>query len=274
MDWLLARPDLAEVPEQFHALYSREGDEGDFTLDPSIAGLVNDRATLNRTVAAVRKERDEAKATNGALKAAGFENVDAVTARITELEEQATKGANADEIVAKRLAEVNEKHARELAAKDESLSKATTRLNDELMGRQVSEAITATNAVPEALRPILRERLRIVEEDGKQIVQAIGDDGEPVYGSDGKPMGAKAFAEKLRAEETYGFAFKADPKSGGGGTGNNPAKGGGGPNPFVVKDGQRPNMTLIGQALKDNPARAKAQAAAANFDLSPFLGAE
>lgn len=258
--------DLESVPEKYRVLYSRDGDEGDFTLDDGVAGLATSVANLNRTNRTIRTERDAAFKVTKAMKDAGFETWDDVTTRIGELETQASKGAGAEEQVARVRADLEQTHARQMQEKDDRVQTLTNQLQSQIVGRAALEAISEEKGKPKLLLPVLSQRLRMVEEEGQFRAQVVGDDGQPILDGRGGELSIKGYVAKLKADPDYGDAFEA---SGNNGSGSNPGQqrggGNGGPNPFAK---ETRNLTEAQNLIATKPDHARALAQQAGYPVT------
>lgn len=265
MDWKTTVASLDEVPEQYRSFYSREGDEGDYTLaDEGISSLLNSIKNLNTTVRNIRNESKGATTLAGSLKAAGFETWDDVKARLDELETEANKAAGAEDRVARVKQDLEASHAVKLQEKDQRLSLLESKLGEQIVGRATLEAITEEKGKPKLLSPIVERRIKMVEEDGEFVARVIGPDGQPMLDGQGNYLSIRGYVSKLKADPDYGDAFEA---SGNNGTGSNPSspKGTGGVNPF---DPKTKNLTAAQELISTNPERARALAQQAGHPVN------
>ena len=256
---------LEDVPEEFRGLYSREGDQGDFKVNPAIGALSTSIANLNTTNRTIRGERDAARKITAAMTKGGFETWEDVQTRIAELETQANQKAGAEEQVARVKADLEATHARQKQESDGIIQSLRTTLEEQIIGRASLEAINEEKGKPKLLNPIVRQRLRMVEEDGKFRVQVIGDDGQPMLDGNGGELTIKGYVNKLKADPDYGDAFEP---TGNNGTGSNPNGHKGGPtgdNPFKA---ETRNLTKQQELIQTNPDRARALAQAAGVAVN------
>lgn len=259
---------LEGVPEEYRGLYS-ETDEGKFQLDEALARRLSGGANAAKALRDERANVSNLKRQLQAFKALG-ETPEAVQERIDEAEAKAGNSADREEIEAaiQRRFEAKEKTLNnQIAELKEELQGTREESDREFLGREIADAISTTNAIPTALRPILRERIRITREDGQRSVVVLDDEGQPAIGANGETLSVKAYAEKLRANEDYGFAFKASTPSGAGTGGGQKGPRGRhtGPNPF---DPKTRNLTEQGRLRKENPDRARALAREAGLEVN------
>lgn len=82
------------------------------------------------------------------------------------------------------------------------------------------KAIKSLNGDIDLLLPHVRPRLAVIENNGKDIVVALDDDGQPDYADDGDYANAEFFVKKNLVTR-FPTAFKGAASSGGGGAGGN-----------------------------------------------------
>lgn len=254
---------LDGVPEEFRSLYS-QGDDGKFTLAPKLAEKLGNGAGAARALRTERTAKTAAERALAAFKAIG-ETPEAITQRIAELEDEANKASGAEERVARVRTDLEKTFGTQLAAAQTELETERNGRDREYLARVHSDIIAQADGIPHALGPILRERSRIKRgDDGARSVIFVDENGEEVTNGQGDPIAPKAYAEKLKADEAYGFAFKPSGAKGSG-TNPNPHRGTPGVNPFH-KDTL--NRTEQGNLIKTNPERARALAQQAGVPVT------
>ena len=70
-DLTIPEADLSSVPENFQSLYSRDGDEGDYTLNPDLAKRIADLGALDTTMQNLRSRENALTKENKAFKRIG-----------------------------------------------------------------------------------------------------------------------------------------------------------------------------------------------------------
>lgn len=127
----------------------------------------------------------------------------------------------------KLRAQMNEKHAAELKARDDQLAKMRATLERYLVNSTATAEIAKLKGVPDLLLPHVQRNVR-VEPDGDdwrvKVVDAKGD--ERVNGK-GEPLTIADLVAEMRQSEVFGRAFEASGKTGSG----TPANGSGGSRP-------------------------------------------
>lgn len=246
---------LDGVPDEFHALYSPDAD-GKFILAPKLAEKLGNGAGAAKALRTERAAKTAAERALAAFKAIG-ETPDAISAQIAELEETANKASGAEDRVAKVRTDLEKTFGAQISTLQTELDTERKRGDADFVARVHADIIAQTDGISHALGPILRERSRIKRaEDGTRAVVFVDESGEEVTNGQGDPIHPKAYGEKLKATEEYGFAFKASGKSGSG-SNPNPHRGPGGKNPFH-KDSK--NLTEAQELIRTNPDRARALA--------------
>jgi hypothetical protein len=89
----------------------------------------------------------------------------------------------------------------------------------------------------------VRQKLAVIDDNGKEIVVALGDDGKPAT-KDGKYVQAKGVVETFKSDQKWAGAFEGSNQSGysiPNGNRNGSANGAAS-NPYMVKEGEKPNF--------------------------------
>jgi hypothetical protein len=248
---------LDEVPEEFKGLYTEA--DGKFTLNAKLVVKIGQgtgaKIGLDRERLTVASLKEKLRA----FKAIG-ETPEALQQRITELEEAATASPDKQAIEA-TIARRYEAKITTLTNENTELRTQVTTVRGEsdadFLNNEIASAIAASDALPNALRPILRERARVERDDqGVRRLVVRDDKGEEVLTPRGEPVTSLVtYASLLKTNDEYGFAFKAVGTSGGGSNPNHQRQGGGGAkNPF---DPKTLNLTEAQALITSNPGRAK-----------------
>jgi len=258
---------LDPVPEEFRGLYTEK--EGKFVLHGKLAAKLNAGTGAHN---ALRTERDTVKTLKtqlAAFKAIG-ETPEAITDKMHQLEEDATKSpdkAAIEATISKRYETKEATLNNRIKDLESSLANRTRESDQDFLSREIADAISASNAIPAALRPVLREHVRVERDDnGERRLVITGDDGSEVLTGRGEPItSVKVFAEYLKGKEDFGFAFKASGNSGAG-TAPNGGKGTpSGVNPF---DEKTLNLADAQELISSNPNRARELAKAAGYPVN------
>ncbi len=201
------------------ALYVQDGDK--FKLDVDVPQPEDTSGLKN----ALQAERKIASALDKKVK--GWEKLGKSPDEIQELIEaqeaqnrsQAEKRGEFDKI----LAQVNEKHATALKAKEETVAQMRKRLESELVDSKAIAAIAAAKGKTKLLLPLVKNQLRV---DENFNVVVLGADGEtPKVNDKGEPLTINDLVNEMRASEDFGAAFEGSGQSG---SGTRPTNGSGG----------------------------------------------
>jgi len=64
--------------------------------------------------------------------------------------------------------------------------------------------------------PILKQRIKVVDSDGKLVVKVLEENGDPSINKDGEPLSISALVKSLKDDEAFAGAFNSSGLSGGG----------------------------------------------------------
>ena len=190
------------------ALYTK-GEDGKYHLDAE--GLGEIQAALK---AANKEAADRRKALEG------YKDVD--PARYQELlkadEERAQKDAESKGQWDKLREQMAQKQAEKDAAHANREKTLLSALEQHLVDAQATAAIAAAKGIPQLLLPHVKNRVKVIEENGAFKVQVLGQDGNPMIAdAAGPPAGIAHLIESFKADPIYGRAFEGTGASGGGG---------------------------------------------------------
>ena len=248
---------LDGIPEELHENYEKS-DDGKFTLT-LLKGLVSegDQDTYDALRGAIEKERTDKR--SEATKRRELETAIETLGGIEAIKELRAQQEDAERTNLEKkgqydtlLNQVKEEHSRELDKATAKNAVLTARLDREIRGRQVMEAIAKHGGNPNLLQPILMQATKLAGQDddnGDLRVEIFKDDVMLVDG-EGRSLTVEGYVERLRADEAYAGAFKGTGNSGGGGEGGGGGKppagggdGGGGGIPPELASLTRGNMT-------------------------------
>ena len=108
----------------------------------------------------------------------------------------------------------------QLEAKDKSL-------RNYLVEKELHAAIASANGVPELLVPVLRDKIKVVEDNGEYIARVFDGDTPRVGDSQGNYMSISQLIEETKANPIFGGAFKSSGASGGSAKGSDSSSTGG-----------------------------------------------
>lgn len=222
------------LEESVRGLYTEK--DGKFVLN--VEGL-EDTSGLKTALQKERRERGELEKKVKRWEGLGKTDEE-ITALIAKHDETAQTEAERKGEWDKLRTQMNDKHAKDLQAKDEKISAYQKRLNAELVDARATSAIAAAKGVPDLLLPHVQRQVKVDEEFNVIVVDAKGD---PRVNGKGEPLSITDLIEEMKANDVYGRAFEG---SGHSGSGMRPNNGGGGPAGRITK-----------ADLKDRTARAK-----------------
>lgn len=108
----------------------------------------------------------------------------------------------------------------EVEAKDRAL-------RNNLVEKELNAAIASAEGVPELLVPVLKDKVRVVEDNGEYVARVFDGDTPRVGDSTGNYMSIAQLVEETKANPIYGGAFKASGASGGSAKGSDSSGTGG-----------------------------------------------
>jgi hypothetical protein len=214
---------LDGVDEALRPLYVEK--DGKFSL--AVDGI-EDTSGLKNALAAERKRAaDLEKQTKGwkTLGKTPEEIAELVEAAELKAQTEAERKGEWDKL----RAQMNDKHALDLKAKDETIGQMKKRLEAELIDAKAVAAIAAAKGVPDLLLPHVQRHVKVDDDFNVQVVDAKGD---PRVNGKGEPLSIADLIEEMKANEIFGRAFEG---SGHSGSGTRPNSGGGGNPPGQVK---------------------------------------
>lgn len=210
---------LDNVPEELRGYYIEK--EGKYHLD--VSGLEDTKGLKS----ALQKEREahsklekETK-TWASLGKTPEEIADLIKSHEDAEKAKAEKAGDWEKL----KAQMNESHAKEIAAKDEQLANLRQALETNLIDAQATSAIAAAKGVPELLLPHVKAHVKVVEENGKYTVAVVDAKGDPRINGKGEPLTISDFVTEMKQNEIFGRAFEG---SGQTGSGKLPTNAGGG----------------------------------------------
>ncbi len=226
--------DIDTVPENYRGLYVEgQNDAGEkvFIISDVAKGLVADYIGTNKSLVQTRADKkaasDESASRRVTKKSVvdfvsnlGVEGVDeeeplaALTGYITDLTEQVKGGkqikVDLDKIRAESKRLLDEAVAVEVA----KTGKMQGALERYLVGQAASNAIADAKGSRELLLPIVKERVRVVQDGEDFVVRVVDVDGD--FRSDGAGgwMGVAGLVAELKTSENYARAFESEAPAG------------------------------------------------------------
>lgn len=139
---------------------------------------------------------------------------------LAERAEAAGDGQLDDEAINKKLEkqrkELERKFQADIQSREEQLAQMQKKVEETVLLSQARELITKYDGVPDLLLTPVRERTKVVEENGSYRVAVLDEDGDFAFNNSGEYMKLDEYIKSLREHDVYGLAFKAPQKSGAG----------------------------------------------------------
>lgn len=208
---------LDNIPENQRELYSET--ESGFQLN------IDGYQDPTKLKSALNSERDAAKRSgreNDNWNKLGKTH-DEMAVLIAQSEKMADdKAASAGEWD-KLKVQLNDKHIKELASRDDALVTMQTTVESYLVDAQAASAIAEHRGVTALLMPHVKSLVKVVQVDGKHVARVVDAEGNPQINDKGDYMSISELVATMRNSEVYGRAFDSNAKSG---SGANPGSGG------------------------------------------------
>lgn len=205
---------LDSVPEPLRPMYSEDGGKFRLQLDgyEDPAGL---KSALDKERTAARNAEKQSKAWASLGKTP--EEIQALLEAQRQAEEdKATKNGEWDKL----RAQMNEKHATELSAKDTRIGVLTKNLERRLVDADATAAIAAAKGVPELLLPHVRAAVKVIEENDGFRAVVVDASGTARVDGKGAPLSIADLVSEMRQSPVFGRAFEASGATGGGASGS------------------------------------------------------
>lgn len=215
---------LDEVPENFRVFYkAKDGGEG-YTLDSEnqvVSAAVASIAGLGKSLKAARSDADRHRKDRTDLSALSEygDSPDSIKlsmdTKLGALQEQLQNGASAKIDLEKIKEDLAKSHNREVAKREEMIEGLKGQLYAHLVLSEATTAIAAQRGVSELLMPFVKERVKVVEEEGQLRVFVVDGDGSRRYsGATGEAMTIPELVSEMKGNEHYGRLFESEAPSG------------------------------------------------------------
>lgn len=212
---------LEAVPEPFRPLYVEKDKK--FTINDAVKPVATAIAALQKANKASRKDTDALKKQLQDMDFSDLhdfgktpkEIATAVKTKLEELQAEIAKGGKINpEKIKEELAKGFAKEKEQLTNRNSAL---TTQLYTHLVESVATNAIVEEKGMPELLMPFLKDKVKVVEEDGKFNVYVVDAQGDRRFsGTTGSPMTIKELVKEMKANEKYARLFDSTTNSGGG----------------------------------------------------------
>lgn len=124
--------------------------------------------------------------------------------------------------------QLNETHKKEIEAREGRITGLVGTLESQMITNVALAEIERAQGSTTLLLPHIRDRAKLVEENGKFHVRLFDDKGNPMIDNQGAYLTITAFVAQLKESQDFAGAFKGSGASGGG---SNAGGGGGGAPP-------------------------------------------
>jgi hypothetical protein len=122
-----------------------------------------------------------------------------------------------------REKELLKKIESETSTLTEQVTKKDQALRKYLVDSKLQSEIVNASGVPELLMPALRDKVKVLEENGEYVVRVIDNGVTRIGDSSGTPMSIQQLVNEFKENPIYGMAFKSSGATGGSATGNSTA---------------------------------------------------
>lgn len=211
---------LDGIQEDLRGLYIEK--DGKYHLD--VSGIEDTKGLKS----ALDKERDEHKRLEKQVR-----NWDRLGKTPEEIVEILKAQEEAEKVKAEKAgdweklkAQMNDSHAKEIAAKEEQIVNMRKALEANLIDAQATSAIAAAKGVPELLLPHVKAHVKVVEENGNYTVAVVDAKGDPRINGKGEPLMITDLVSEMKQNEIFGRAFEGSGQSGTGKEANSAISGG------------------------------------------------
>ena len=186
--------------------------------DEDLAGKLIAKSTEDESGLVSKRDELLGKVTGYKDQLKGFEGVDA--GKYHDMLKQIEAIAEADDLKNGDFEKVRAKMLEEFAKKEDASASTITKLMGQLEGlmvdSEVAQAIAESKGTSKLLMPILKQRIKVVDNDGKLVVKVTEENGDPSVNDKGEPITIAALVESLKSDEAFAGAFDASGLSGGG----------------------------------------------------------
>jgi hypothetical protein len=217
-----ARVDALEVvPEQFRGLYV-EGDGG-YVIGDTFKGIGTALDGLNRSLKAARKDAETAKKgkvdlspLGQLLSLEGELSVDAVKAKVEELQTALSKGDQGKVNWDKMKADLEKGYQTKLGESEGRVQGMQATLERFLVDKEAIQAIAGEKGVPELLLPHIKTKVKVIQDGDDYVVRVVDAAGDPRGDGKGGFMTVGDLVKEMKSDKVFGRAFESDSGQGSG----------------------------------------------------------
>lgn len=210
---------LDVVPEAYRTFYKPKGEGEGFAIADGLKSLLDEKATLRKTIENERKmtkaERAKAKAWEELGKAPD-EIKELLTERERREAEKAEKDGNWETLKKQML----DQHLKELEKERKEKDTLLGALKQNLVNATAANAIATVGGIPQLLMPHIESHVKVVQEDGQYQVRVLDAKGEPRINANGDFLTIKDLVEEMRNDQIFSRCFNGSGMSGSGSSGN------------------------------------------------------
>lgn len=209
--------EIEKVPEQFRPLYVRDDVAGVFKLkadDPVVKGSIEAVVKLDRALKAERAVTKDLKTKVVDLSPLSDYGADpeaiakTIQAKIEELQ-----GKKVD--VEKIKTDISKGFQSEITKRDGRLKSLQDQLENVLVTNAIRQSLGDKAVNPDLVIPFAKERVRVVDENGKLVVRVVDATGDVRHTASGL-MGIDELITEMRGNPQYAVLFKSQAPSGSG----------------------------------------------------------
>lgn len=212
--------DLAKVPEQFRGVYveNTEGEDGGYTINPSLKSVTDAVSGLNSALTKARKEAKGRKSVTpkDVLEPLGFESVESAQEAFNTLKEQVEAASEGKINLDKMKADMQRNLDKAIEAKDMELKGMSASLQRYLVEKEAVNAITKAKGVSDLLLPHIKQQAKVIKDGDDFVVRIVDADGEARGDGKGGFMTVDNLVAELKGHATFGRAFESDAPRGSG----------------------------------------------------------
>lgn len=205
------------VPEQFRGLYEQDAAAGTYklkTADPVVKGAVEAAVGLSRAIKAERAATAAAQAKIvdlAPLSEYGSTPVEIETAIKARIEELQAKRVDVDKL----KADVAKGYKTEIEKRDEAVKRLRGQLEKVLVDNTIRQTLGGKAHDPDLVIPFVKERVRVVDENGQLSVRVVDEQGTERHTAQGL-MSINDLVEEMKSGPKYARLFKSEASSGSG----------------------------------------------------------
>lgn len=259
LKYKVAQSDFAGLEEGIRKLYKADGDS--YVLD--LEG-VEDTSGLK---SALEKERANSKKAAEALKAwnAMGKKPEEISALLKKAEEEEQKRLEAAGNYKAMLEQVKAQHEKEMGEKDAIIARYKHERELNMIDQTAVKAIAEAKGKVKLLLPLIKMSAKVVEENGKEVVQIFDENGVARVNAKGEYLSIPEWVNEMKKDKDYQSAFEATGISGAGAKGSFSSGVTYPQNPWGK---ETVNYTEQARLIRNDPQRAVALAAQAGVRLN------